>query len=142
MTGFISLAPREQRHPHKRQIANQIQSLVPAELIRKTQRTIHNSTLRQDDGIFERASTDQPHSSEWLNIPLKAKGSRTSQQSSKTFRVDLHLKLLPANQRMRKIYITTHVKVVGRINSDPAVAFDDFQWLQNLQETPATTQSP
>jgi hypothetical protein len=34
------------------------------------------------------------------------------------------------------------VKVVGRIDPDPAIAFNHFQMFQNLQKPPPPTQSP
>src|SRR6266850_1172600 len=67
-----------------------------------------------------------------LDIAFEAKRAGPSKQMAEGFRSDHHLYFLLADQRVREIHVAAHTKFISGIDADAAVAFDDFESLQNL----------
>ena len=59
--GLVGFDARQKRAPHQRQVPDQIERLMPPEFVREAQRTIHHAIFVEDDGVVERAATDQAH---------------------------------------------------------------------------------
>ena len=61
VTSLVRLYTRQQWQSNKRKIANQIQRLVPAKFVVKTQWPVHNAFVREHDGILKRTTPNQAH---------------------------------------------------------------------------------
>src|SRR5258708_5253725 len=138
VAGFVSFHSGEYRQADERQVADEIKRFVAAEFVGKAQRAIHHAAIGQNDGIFQRAATDQSRGAKWLDITFETEGSRTRQQVPKSFREHDHFDLLLADQRMRKVDVALHMKIFGRIDADAAILFNNFDRLGDL-EVPTTT---
>src|SRR6266404_1117725 len=141
VAGFVSFHSGQDWQADERQVADEIERFVAAEFVGKAQRAIHHAAIGQDDGIFQRTATDQSHGAKRLDIAFEAESSRTRQQAAKSFREHDHFNLLLADQRMGKIDVALHMKIVGRIDADAAILFDNFNRLDDLEVAATTAQA-
>src|SRR2546422_251583 len=105
---------------------------MPAKFIWKTQGPVHDAIVGEHDSVFKRAAANEAHGLERLNVTFEAKRPGASKQVAEGLRSDHHFYFLLADQRVREIHVAAHTKFIGGIDADAAVAFDDFQSLQNL----------
>src|ERR1700674_25298 len=130
---FVGFDAGEKRQACLREVTNQIQGFVPAKLVGETQRAVHDAVVGENDGVLERAAANEAHGFERFDVALETESSRPSQKVAECIRPNQHFHFLLAHQRVRKIYVAAHTKLIGRINTDSAITFDDLQRLQNLQ---------
>src|SRR5215469_5874113 len=140
VTRFMGLDPGQQRQASQGQITDQVQRLVTTELVGKAQRAIHDAVVSKDNGVFERSTADEAHAAQRLDVPLEAERPRPRQQMAESVGANDHFHFLLADQRVREIHVAADAKLLGWINTDPSVAFTDFERLQNLQITALTAQ--
>src|SRR2546428_26280 len=77
VTGSFGDDVPEERVPHQRQVTNNVQDLVPAEFVRKTQPPrVHQPLARQDDRVLERAAAHQATRAKLLNLFHKPESPR------------------------------------------------------------------
>src|SRR5262249_35792237 len=133
--GFVGLHTGQEGHADKREVANQVESFVASKLIGKSQRAIHDAVFRQHNSILKRAAADQAHLPEWCDVTFEAEGSRTRQEVAKCLRIDGYFNLLLTDQRMPKVDVASHAKLVRGIDAYAAIAFYHFERLQDSQET-------
>src|SRR5262249_9743452 len=81
------------------------------------------------------AAADQAHLPEWCDVTFEAEGSRTRQEVAKCLRIDGYFNLLLTDQRMPKVDVASHAKLVRGIDAYAAIAFYHFESLQASQET-------
>ena len=58
---FSGFDASEEWQADKREIADQVESLVAAEFVGETQRAIHDAIFGEHDGVVERAAANQAH---------------------------------------------------------------------------------
>src|SRR5579863_8952861 len=104
MAGLVGFDARQERAADEGEVADQIQSLVPAKFVGKAQGAIHHSAFIQDNGVVERSAANQPHPSQALKILHKAKSSRGRQRSTERFAAHAHLNFLCTYSRVRVLY--------------------------------------
>jgi len=114
---------------------------VAAKFVGKAQGPIHHAVTGEHDGILERTAANQAYGAKRLDVALKAKSARASQQVAKRVREDDNFDLLLADQWMRKIYVTLHAKFVGGIDADVAILFDDFNRADDFKVAAAATET-
>src|SRR5262249_29459036 len=109
--------------------------------------TVHHSIACQHDGIVQRATTNQAHRTQRLNVALEAKGSRARQKAPECDRTNEHLHFLLSDQRMSEIDIAAHAELIGWVNTDAPktrwigqVALRNFQRLPHFQVFPLAAQ--
>ena len=61
VAGFVRHDARFQRAAHQGKVTNEIECFMPAEFIRKTQRTVEYAVIVENDGVFNRAPANQTH---------------------------------------------------------------------------------
>src|SRR6266436_29425 len=105
---------------------------MPAKFIWKMQGPVHDAIVGENDGVFKRAAANQTHGLERLNVTFEAKRPGASKQVAEGLGADHHLYFLLADQRVHEIHVAAHTKFIGGIDADAAVAFDNFERLQNL----------
>src|SRR5580704_634640 len=138
--GFVCLHPRQKGKPRQRQVPDEVQGLMPAKFVREPQGAVHDAVFGEDNGVLQRSATNEAHSLQGLNVTLKTEGAGPRQQVPKGFWANHHLHFLLADQRMRKVHVTAHPKLLCRINPNSAVAFHDFQRLHHLKVAPFAAQ--
>src|ERR1700731_1306427 len=104
VAGFVGLDARQKRQARQRQVANQIQCLVPSELVGEAQWPVHHAVVGENDGVLERATANESHGLERLDVALEAESSRTRQKVTESIRPHQHLHFLLAYQGVWKIH--------------------------------------
>src|SRR6267378_5119046 len=137
---FFGFNTRQQLQSGQCQVTNQIQCLVPSKLVGEAQRPVHDAVVSENDGVLERATTNESHGLERLDVALEAESTRARQKVAESIRPHQHFHFLLADQWMRKIHVAAHAKLIGRIDADPAVSFGNFQRLQYFQIAPLPAQ--
>ncbi len=85
MAGFVGLNAGKQRAAYQRQIADQVERFVSAKLVGEPQGAVHNPAFVEDNGVVERAATNQSHSAQTFEILHEAKRSRGRQHPAERF---------------------------------------------------------
>src|SRR5579871_4900187 len=75
MACLVGLDAGKKRTAYQGEVANQVESLVPAEFVREPQWTVHHAVFVQHDSVVQRASADQSHSAQAFKILHKSEGS-------------------------------------------------------------------
>jgi len=119
----------------QRQIADEVEGFVAAELVGVTKRAVHDAVFGQNDGVFQRASADESHGAERLDITFKTKCAGAGKNVPEGLCVDDHFHLLLTNKRVGKIDVAANAKFIGGIDADLAAVFDNFHRLDNPQIT-------
>src|SRR5689334_6607084 len=133
MAGLVGFDVGQKRQTSQCQVANQIQRFMAAKFIRKPERAIHDAVVGEDDSVLQRSSANQAHRLERFNVSLKTECARARQEVTERVWPNQHLHFLLADQRMGKINVTPHAKLIGGIDADPAITFDDLQRLEYFQ---------
>src|SRR5882762_8747599 len=136
VAGFVGFDPRQKGQAGERQVTNQIQCFVASKLVGEAQRPVHDAVVGENDGVLERAASNEAHGLERLDVALETESTRTRQKIAESIRPNQHLHFLLAYQGVRKIHVTAHAKLIGRIDADPAVSFGDLQRLHYFQIAP------
>src|SRR6266849_4436110 len=123
MAGFVGLDVGQERQASQRQVANEVQSLMPAKFIGKTQGPVHDAIVGEHDSVFKRAAANEAHGLERLDIAFEAKRAGPSKQMAEGFRSDHHLYFLLADQRVREIHVAA-----------PSAEFSNAALLQHLHK--------
>ena len=66
----------DQGIPHQRHVADDIQDLVPYELVIETKTVVQHAGVPDDDGIFQRAAEREPLLPHHLDFLEEAEGPR------------------------------------------------------------------
>src|SRR3989442_15054791 len=123
MAGFEGLDVGQERQASQRQVANEVQSLMPAKFIWKTQGPVHDAIVGEHDSVFKRAAANEAHGLERLNVTFEAKRPGASKQVAEGLRSDHHFYFLLADQRVREIHVAAHTKFIGGVDAAAAGAF-------------------
>src|SRR5262249_17347848 len=118
---------REERQADQGEVPDEVERLVPSELVGETQGAVHDAVLGEDDGVFEGATADQPHSAQWVDVAFETKGSGAGEQMAESLGADDHFDFLLPYERVEKIDVTPDAELVRGENGDAPVAFDNFQ---------------
>src|SRR5260370_1551050 len=140
VAGLVRLDACKKRKARQSQLTNEVQGFVSSKLVREAQRSIHDAIVGKNDGILKGASANKAHSFERLDVALETESSRARQKVAEGIGPDQHLHFLLAHERVRKIHVAAHAKLVGGVDADPAVSLDDFQRLQDFQVAPLSAQ--
>src|SRR5258708_14918219 len=122
------------------QVHDQVERVVAGKFVRKAQGPVPHAVFGQHNGVFEGSAPDEAHFPQRFDMAFETEGARPRQQVAERLRADHHFHFLLADQRVRKIDIATHTKLVRWINPYAPVAFHDFQRLQHLQIPPPSAQ--
>src|SRR2546422_401457 len=88
VAGFVGLDVGQERQASQRQVANEVQGLVPAKFIGKAQGPVHDAIVGEHDSVFKRAAANQTHGLERLDIAFEAKRTGASKQVAEGLRAD------------------------------------------------------
>src|SRR5580704_15703425 len=101
MPGSLGDYVPEQWLTDQSQVADQIQRLVPAALVRETQTIpVSDPLAMETDGVVERGSANQPHVTHLVQFVFEAEGSSRRDLLGIAFRRHLHVERLPSDERM------------------------------------------
>src|SRR3989442_13832267 len=106
MAGFEGLDVGQERQASQRQVANEVQSLMPAKFIGKTQGPVHDAIVGEHDSVFKRAAANEAHGLERLDIAFEAKLEGPSKQMAEGFRPDHHHYILLSDQRACELHLS------------------------------------
>src|ERR1700683_3161237 len=120
---------RLQRAAHQGEVANQMECLMAAEFIRKTQRTVEYAVIVENDGDFNRAPANQTHCLSSRKILHKATSTCRGELAHEALTIHDHFLSVRADGRVRVIHEAMHPKFLRWINSDAAIAVRKFQRL-------------
>src|SRR6266571_5061851 len=112
VAGLVRLDARQQGPADQREIADQVQSLMPAKLVRIAQFAIHDAIAREHDGVLERAPADEVDGAKLFQFVNKPEGASASQPLAEGFAVDHHLDLLAANHWVGIVDQAMHAEFV------------------------------
>jgi hypothetical protein len=126
VAGFAGFDAGEEGEADEGEVADEVECFVAAEFVRVTQRAVHDPILGEDDGVIERASADEAHSAERLDIGFKAEGAGAGENLAERVGIDDQFDLLLADERMGEVDVTANAEFVGGIYGDAAPVFDDF----------------
>src|SRR5258708_3448286 len=71
VSSLVCFDASEERQACQSQIPNQVQRLVSSKLVREAQRPVHDTVVRENDGILKRAPTNKAHGLKRLNVTLE-----------------------------------------------------------------------
>jgi hypothetical protein len=131
MSGFAGFDAAEEGQADKGEVADEIEGLVAAELVRVAEWAVHDAIFGEDDGVVESAAADEAHGSERLDIGFEAEGTGTGENLAERVGIDEQFDLLLADEGMGKIDVTANAEFVGGIDADSATVFDDFDWFED-----------
>jgi hypothetical protein len=137
VAGFVGDEAAEHRLPDQREVAEQIQSLMPNKFIRESQRRIIQHTgLREHDRILQRPTTDKAARLQFFNFMVKAERSRRRNQIGVVGTRELHVETLFTNQGMSKINIVPDAERIGWIDAQRFFAFVQDELFSNSDVLP------
>lgn len=131
--GFAGFDAPEEREADEREVADQVEGFVAAELVGIAERAVHDAVFGKDDRIVEGAAADQAHRTERFDIGFEAEGAGAGENLAKRFGIHEQFDLLLADERMGKVNVAADAEFVGGINADAAAVFDNFDGLENLE---------
>src|SRR6188768_836128 len=115
--GAIRPQAAEHRLPDEREIPEQVENLMPNELIRISQRSlIEHAILRQHDGILQRSPSYQTRRLQGFDFMIETESPRRSDKTAVILRSDLHFKFLIPNERMLEPYFVFQAQRVGGVD--------------------------
>src|ERR1700752_3324709 len=141
MPGLMSFNPGQEWPANERQVADQIERLMPAKLVREAQRPIHDAGFVQDNRVFERAATNQSHPAHPFEILNKPEGPCRRERSAERFAANPKFNFLGANGRVAILNEAVDSEILRRVNADTPPALRDFQRLDHLQVSPTLSQA-
>jgi len=106
---------------------------VAAEFVGIAEGAVHYAVLGEDDGVIEGATADEAHGAERFDIGFEAEGAGARENLAEGFGIDEQFDLLLADEWVRKINVAADAEFVGRIDTDAAAVFDDFDGLEDAE---------
>src|SRR6266545_3672991 len=91
------------RAAQEREVSDEVQDLVPHELVAEAQGPGNDAALVEDDRVVKAASTRQPASAHRLDVAGETKGPGRRDTRCVLLRADRHRQALAADDRVRKI---------------------------------------
>src|SRR5580693_7544912 len=114
---------------------------MAAKFIRKTQRPVQYAVVVEYDGVLHRAATNQTHRLHSLKILHEAERARRGQFAAERFSIHGHFHFLRSDSGMVIIHKAVHLKFLGRVYSDSAIAIGKLQRLGNPDIPTTSTKS-
>src|SRR5207253_7112018 len=126
----------DHRTADQRQVAIEIEDLVAHEFIAKSQRTIHDAALIEDDAVLDGAASGQTCGTELLDIAHEAECPCRSDLPGEVVMFGIEVKRLLADRRLRKVDLVLQHQAIRRHHADALLAIDDFDWFSNAEHRP------
>lgn len=136
MAGFAGFDAAEEGEPDKGEVADEVEGFMAAEFVGIAERAIHDTVVGEDDGVIERAATDEAHGAERLDIGFEAESAGTGENLAEGVGIDEQFDLLLADERMGEVDVAANAEFVGGRDGDAAAVFDDFDRFKDA-EVPA-----
>jgi hypothetical protein len=133
VAGFAGFDAGEEGEADEGEVADEVECFVAAEFVRVAQRAVHDPILGEDDGVIERASADEAHGSERLDIGFEAEGAGAGKNLPERVGIDEKFDLLLSDKRMREVDVAADTELVGWIDGDAAPVFDDFDRFEDAE---------
>ena len=133
VAGLAGFYAAEKREANQGEVADKVEGLVAAKFVGIAEGAVHDAVLGEDDGVIQRAAADEAHGAERLDIGLKAEGAGAGENLAEGFGIDEQFDLLLADEWVRKINVAADAEFVGRIDTDAAAVFDDFDGLEDAE---------
>ncbi len=124
--------PAQDLVPGQGEVADQVQNLVPHELVREAQRAVRDLASGDDDGVLVGDAADQPHVAQLLLVLAKAERPRRRQRPVVGARRQINRKLLAADRRGKVDRVGDGV-AVARVHAQELVSFADLNRLEDAQ---------
>jgi hypothetical protein len=118
MPGFVSFNPGQEGSANERQVTDQVERLMPAELVREAQRPIYDAGFVQDNRVFERAAANQPHPAHPFEILNKPEGPCRRERSTERFAANPKFNFLGAHGRVAVLNEAVDPEILRRVNAD------------------------
>src|SRR5690348_11118320 len=123
----------DQRTAEHDQVANQVQNLVPAELVWKAQPfRIHHAGFGENNSIIERAPADETTLPKHFDFVDESERSGWGNAAFVAGLVHCESTFLFSDQRMIEGNSVSDFEFFGRINCNPLLAVHDLDWLHDF----------
>jgi hypothetical protein len=133
VASFAGFDAAEERKADEGEVADKVEGLVAAELIRIAEGTVHDAVFGEDDGIIEGAAADEAHRAEWFNIGFEAESAGAGENLAERMGIYEYFDFLLADQRVGKIDVAADMEFVGGMNGDATAVFDDFDRFEDAE---------
>ncbi len=97
VAGFAGFDAAQERKADEGEVADEVEGFMAAEFIGIAERAVHDAVFGEDDGVIERAATDQAHGAERLDIGFEAEGTGTGENLAEGFAIYEQFDLLLAD---------------------------------------------
>src|ERR1035437_8784642 len=133
VSGTIGLDVAKNVLAEQGEVADEVQHLVPHELVGVAERWVVNSSGGEHDAVFTRDATDEAHVQHRALLLDEAKGPRRSDLLHVAAIGKIDLESFAANQGMREVNRVADRVPFRRIYADELVTFLHFVRTQNLE---------
>ena len=130
----------DQRMAHQGEVADDVENLVPDELVLEPQRGVQDARLTQYHRVVERAAERQPLLAEHLDLPQEAEGARRRDLVDKCLFAHPQRAHLMPQQRVIEADAVGHAEMIGGIQGDPLAAARKLDGPHDLHESPRLLQ--
>src|SRR5947209_10320866 len=117
MTGAIRRDLTDDRTSNQREVAEQVQDLVPDKLIFESKRTIDDPLVIEDDAVLDRSAARQSRRAELLDVAEKSERARRGDLAQEIVVLEIEVHRLFADDGMIEIDLVLEDETIRR--SDP-----------------------